>query len=80
MTLNLTLDDESARVGWPEVEQVVRQWAATGRASLPPELPLPRQGQLAIPLHLQTDDLLTAIGQLHDALYDLGVNFTFSVD
>jgi hypothetical protein len=36
------------------------------------------QGGMEITLDLQTDDLLSAIRQLHRDLYDLQVNFTVS--
>jgi len=79
ITLCIEEDAESAGCNLSEVEKVVRHWSSTHAASLPHVCLTPQAG-MAITLDLQTDDLLSAIRQLHDDLYDLQVNFTVSVD
>lgn len=54
---------------------MVRHWAAIHGSSLPAWC-FSQQGGREWTFDLQTDDLLTAIRQLHDDLYDLQVNFT----
>jgi len=77
ITLCIGEDAESSGCSWVEVEKVVRRWASTYAASLP-HLCFAPQGGMAITLDLQTDDLLSAIRELHSDLYDLQVNFTVS--
>ena len=79
LTLCIEEDAESSGCSWPAVDKVVRHWAAS-HAQLQPALCFSPQGGRKLTLALQTADLLTAIRQLHDNLYELEVNFTVSVD
>jgi len=79
LTLCIKEDAESSGCSWPEVDKVVRHWAASHGAASLPAWCFP-QGGRKMTLDLQTADLLTAIRQLHDELYELEVNFTVSVD
>ena len=75
LTLCIEEEAESSGCSWPEVAKVVRHWATIHGASLPAWC-FSQQGGREWTFDLQTDDLLTAIRQLHDDLYDLQVNFT----
>ncbi|RJX26403.1 MAG: hypothetical protein C4531_15890 [Desulfurivibrio sp.] len=79
ITLRLEADDEASACNWPAVQEAVRRWAA-GQAASPPACSFSGPRRRELTLDLQTADLLSAIRQLHEELYDREVNFTVSVD
>lgn len=79
ITLRLEADGEASAGNWPAVEEAVGRWAA-GQVASPPACCFAGQRRRELTLDLQTADLLSAIRQLHEELYDREVNFTVSVD
>ncbi|MBU4260490.1 MAG: hypothetical protein KKC76_01235 [Proteobacteria bacterium] len=77
ISLCIEQDAEVCGCCWTEVEKVVRHWATIHGSSLPAWC-FPQQGGREWTFDLQTDELLTAIRQLHNDLYDLQVSFTVS--
>ncbi|MFH1217645.1 MAG: hypothetical protein V1706_14205 [Pseudomonadota bacterium] len=77
--LVLEKDADAARVDWGEVKELVRHWATGHGVFFRSSFALKKE-TMTVKLSLESGDLIAAMQDLYQSLFDRKVNFTMSMD